>query len=379
MDSRPGQVDVSLHQLNEVDTSLSQMDSSRKFKTHQFLVVGREWQRVSRRWQVCLCTQTTVENIFWIVQHTGSWAGPFSVVIFAPSYDYSVAVAMITYLQRCKVEVLQYVAFHLTYPVDLPPQLANNTWRLSADFSCNMNPEEVNMKLVEMLRPAIPSTYLKESLYPQNMLRNVARSTCNMKFAFLVDMDMILVKNIDFQLNNFLERNSSKECSKCAFIIPTYEIHTNVTHNPENKHQLLQLLNKKLARRYHEKSFFPNQGNSRLEKWEKLNSTSEFGIGYVISKYKLQWEPLYIIQGDIPDFDERFIGYGFVRSSQVLEMHLAGFSWHMLNNAFTCHRGFQEKTQDPIRIYQTKQNAARFMIFLEEKLVRYQNTEDSLQ
>ncbi|KAK4310271.1 hypothetical protein Pmani_018150 [Petrolisthes manimaculis] len=124
------------------------------------------------------------------------------------------------------------------------------------------------------------------------------------------------------------------KCSKCAFIIPTYEIHTNVTHNPENKHQLLQLLNKKLALRYHETGFFPNQENSRLEKWEKLNSTSEFGMGYVISKYKLQWEPLYIIQSDILNFDELFIDYGFVRSSQVLKMHLAGFSWHMLNNAF---------------------------------------------
>lgn len=139
------------------------MDSSREFKTHRFLVVGREWQRVSREWQVCLGTQTSVDNIFWIAQQTGSWAGPFSVAILVPSYDYSVAVAMIVFLQRCKVEELQNVAFHLTYPANLPPLLVKETWRLAADFSCDMNPEEVNMKLIQILRPAALSTYLKKA------------------------------------------------------------------------------------------------------------------------------------------------------------------------------------------------------------------------
>ncbi|KAK3890386.1 hypothetical protein Pcinc_005670 [Petrolisthes cinctipes] len=360
MDFRAEQVDVSLQQLNEEITSLGHIDSRGMFKTHQFQLMGREWQNVSRNWQVCLCTQTSVDKMFWIVPQTESWAGPFSVAILVPSYDYSVVVAMIAFLQRCKEELLQRVAFHISYPITLPPQLDKNTWRLAANFSCDMNPKVVNKKLVEILRPASLSTYLKKALYPQNLLRNVARNACNTRFTFVLDVDMILVNNIDTHLNNFFARNSSRECSKCAYIVPTYEIHTTVSHNPENKQQLLHLLNKKLARRFHERSFYPNQGNSELSKWEKLNLTSEFGVGYIIPDYVMQWEPIYIAQGDIPMFDERFIGFGYDRSSQFLEMAMAGFSWHMLNNAFTCHRGFQEKTKDPIRNHQIMQNKDSF-------------------
>lgn len=297
---------------------MAQMDSSRKFKTFQFLVVGREWQKVSREWHVCMGTQTSVENIFWTVEQTGSWAGPFSVALLVPGYDYSVAVAMIVFLQRCKVNALKNVAFHITYPANLPPVLVKETWHLADDFPCDMNPEEVNMKLAQKLRPAAAlSTYLNETWYPQNLLRNVARSACSTRFTYILDVDMILVKNVDFQLNNFLTRNTFRQCTKCAFIIPTYEIHSNVTHNPENKVQLLQLLKNKLARRFHEKTFFPNQGNSRLEMWENLNETLELRVGYVITTYQMLWEPFYIVQGDVPAFDERFIGFGFNRNSQV--------------------------------------------------------------
>lgn len=47
---------------------------------------------------------------------------------------------------------------------------------------------------------------------------------------------------------------------------------------------------------------------------------------------------------------------------QILEMHLAGFTWHILNNAFTCHRGFKKRRQSRIRIEQTSINAARFSV-----------------
>ena len=71
-----------------------------------------------------------------------------------------------------------------------------------------------------------------------------------------------------------------------------------------------------------------NQGNSQLNRWEVLpeqnetisSSTStipKYSIMYNISTYEEFWEPPLILSATAPGFDERFIGYGFTRSSQV--------------------------------------------------------------
>ena len=42
---------------------------------------------------------------------------------------------------------------------------------------------------------------------------------------------------------------------------------------------------------------------------------------YKVEKYKLLYEPTYVSRGDTPFFDERFIGFGFTRNSQVRDIN----------------------------------------------------------
>ena len=91
-----------------------------------------------------------------------------------------------------------------------------------------------------------------------------------------------------------------------------------------------------------------------------------------VEKYIFKYEPLYVARAETPQFDERFIGFGMTRNTQVTkclwnyqsvklslfqfllavcsvhpltcqvyEMYVAGFKFHLLNNAFTSHWGFQ--------------------------------------
>ena len=39
----------------------------------------------------------------------------------------------------------------------------------------------------------------------------------------------------------------------------------------------------------------------------------------------------------MPLFDERFMVYGFDRIQQICELHVAGYSFAVLNNAFLVH------------------------------------------
>ena len=40
-----------------------------------------------------------------------------------------------------------------------------------------------------------------------------------------------------------------------------------------------------------------------------------------VSNYELFWEPFYVSMDSAPPFDERFIGYGYTRNSQVNGIH----------------------------------------------------------
>merc|ERR1712059_178543 len=71
-------------------------------------------------------------------------------------------------------------------------------------------------------------------------------------------------------------------------------------------------------------------------------------------------------------FDERFIGFGMTRNTQVYEMYVAGYSFHVLNNAFTSHHGFQSAKSRPAwRAKQQELNNGRFDEFAKEISAHY--------
>ena len=106
-----------------------------------------------------------------------------------------------------------------------------------------------------------------------------------------------------------------------------------------------------------------------------------------VEKYKLLYEPIYVSRGDTPAFDERFIGFGNTRNSQVTqcvihlclvftvpidvlqvyEMWVAGYSFFLLNNLFTSHWGFQKSSARPSwRWRESGVNSRRFAKFRKE-------------
>ena len=40
-------------------------------------------------------------------------------------------------------------------------------------------------------------------------------------------------------------------------------------------------------------------------------------VAYKVDKYLFKYEPLYVAKADSPPFDERFIGFGMTRNTQV--------------------------------------------------------------
>jgi len=355
-----------------IDTSQGVFDKFRKFRSHMFSMVGESWSFLSLSRSLCLGAQTSVDRLYELVELVSNWGGPMSIAVFVPGVELAVGVRYIQYLRYCNQDIRNQVSFHLTHPVDHQGVLHHPDLQEPLG---NMDCKQPKLVLKHLL-----SVRSKEMLgwresypYPQNLLRNLAKNGCQTNYTYIPDIDMVPTPGMDLQLETFIKKQEEmNNCTKCAYVIPTYEISSNSTHLPRNKTELLQFVKSKQARQFHQALYSINQKSSNLQKWEKIPEAEELDIAYKVEKYIFKYEPLYIARGDTPAFDERFIGFGMTRNTQVYEMYVAGYTFYVLNNAFTNHWGFQSlKTRPEWRARQQEKNNARFDEFAKEVSAHY--------
>lgn len=230
-----------------LSASFGMVDKSGNFTSHAFVWAGSEWAGVTSESRVCLTTHASVDRLFWVAWQAETWGGPMSVSIFAPGSDYAVAAAMVSYLRRCFTIVHERVSFHLIHTRNRPPKPSTNyeVYRLNC-----AEPEEANTFLMGLRDEMEP----KERRYPQNLMRNIARRTCPCDNTLSIDIDMLTPPYMADNLTGFLDTTKDPvPCWKCAYVVPVYELHDTVTYLPNDKMDLLRLILKGKARRYHTK------------------------------------------------------------------------------------------------------------------------------
>jgi len=358
-----------------IEPSHGLYDKSRMFRSHMFSMVGTSWPSLSMSRALCLGAQTSTDRLYEVVELVKHWSGPMSIAVFVPGIELAIATRYIQYLRSCHHQIENQVAFHLTYPVQhqgvlFDPAL-QGLWEEVGSMDCK-EPKQVLQYLLGV-RTKEMLDWRESYPYPQNLLRNLAKNGCQTNYTYIPDIDMVPTPGMDTQLETFIKKQEERNnCTKCAYVIPTYEISSNSTHLPSNKTELLQFVKNKQARQFHQALYSINQKSSNLKKWEKIPEAEELDIAYKVEKYIFKYEPLYIARGDTPAFDERFIGFGMTRNTQVYEMYVAGYSFYLLNNAFTTHWGFQTiKTRPEWRARQQEKNNARFDEFAKEVSAHY--------
>nr|CAD7576973.1 unnamed protein product [Timema californicum] len=359
-----------------LDPSLGMLDSSGRYVAHVHSVVGSNWIKLSKR-ALSLATHASLEHLHWVAAIVADWPGPVSIALFVPDIEYHLATTYIAYLQTCYPNIQQQVSFHFLYPVDRPAQLFSEDDLKDVALECSISPKKVLEQLLTHRPLDLLTSWREQLLYPQNILRNIARKTSPTTFMMCVDIDMIMTSAaMNEQLEVFLSRNSTGGV-RCAYVVPVYEIHSNFTLPPRNKKDLLNLVAEKNARPFHIKVFAKNQGISNLNRWEKLAVRNEVRVAYNVTKFKYWYEPIYIADKSAPLFDERFIGYGNTRNTQAMyfqsyEMFLNQWTFCVLDNVFLVHWGFQQLSQHSAwRTEQINKNNKLLADFFREMAVRY--------
>ena len=55
----------------------------------------------------------------------------------------------------------------------------------------------------------------------------------------------------------------------------------------------------------------------KISSSKNISHSAQLNVAYKVDKYQFKYEPLYVAKSDTPIFDERFIGFGMTRNTQV--------------------------------------------------------------
>ncbi|CAN8006572.1 unnamed protein product, partial [Ixodes hexagonus] len=357
----------------EFDVDRQSLDASRKYKiAPRFL--SPQLGPQDGGGDVCLATQGSLDRLSWLVDLAQLWNGPVSLAVFvANSAQFQAVKVYLSLIRSCSEAIKANMRVDLVYPAD-QNLTKKAVWsdELGSDFSCGTHASLLKA-LQNVGKTRVLKGSAKQMLYPQNHLRNVARDGCAQKYFFLTDIDIMPKPGLWEELSDFLGR--TPPCSKCVFVVPTYEM-SETAPVPRTKQELLHMVRRKEARPFHQKSFIHNQYATNHGMWEGLKQHGDgLRAAYSVKRYEFFYEPFYVAAKDVPRYDERFVGYGFTRNTQVYETHLAGFEFWVLDEAFAVHRGMRNKrSRGYWRERQNALNRRRFIVFQRDMKRKYRLT-----
>lgn len=350
---------------------------------------------------VSLVTQCSSSRLGDMWDLAPRWGGPASVAVFTWDDDFAVTASRLLHLHFCNDHVFRHVSFHLVYPLMRAPGQQHLASLAGLKLDCSSLNAGGNSDQIFTDIPAINyADKGKELAYPNNLLRNFGINYAQTPYVFVIDVDMIPSEGLRTEFQkfmsssavspaitgnktrgeqdaNFLDKLLHAKDGLVAFVVPSFEIETSAKI-PSGKRQLLDLWRKELVRPFYSDVCQKCQAPTNYDRWRELRfkredaiSDKQISIGFSV-EYKDPWEPFYIAKTSLPLYDERFKQYGFNRISQVCEMHVAGFTFHVLDNAFLLHKGFKRQSGfHGSRNAENDRNRLLFRKYKEELKVKY--------
>ena len=106
-------------------------------------------------------------------------------------------------------------------------------------------------------------------------------------------------------------------------------------------------------------------------RFESEQDDSILHVSHNVTAFEFLYEPFYVALDTAPPHDERFVGYGYTRNTQVYEMFLRGWKFQVLSPSFGVHLGLQVRKSRPgWRERQAARNAGQIPAFKREAIVR---------
>ncbi|XP_072153675.1 xylosyl- and glucuronyltransferase LARGE2s [Bemisia tabaci] len=248
--------------------------------------------------------------------------------LYLLDYDYEPTpdgydVTLVAQLSMDRLQMLETLCKHWDGPISLTFYMSDAEAQQFLSYA--LNSEFLNRRK----NIGYHIVYKEGNFYPVNFLRNVALRQVNTPYVFLTDIDFLPMFNLYSYIRRslqVLDVNGGKK----ALVVPAFETQRYRITFPQSKAELLSMLDmgSLFTFRYH--VWTKGHAPTNYAKW-KIATTP----------YKVQWEPDYepyiVVRKDIPEYDTRFVGFGWNKVSHIMELEAQGFEFIVLPNAFIIH------------------------------------------
>lgn len=281
--SRSITVSNPLSQLNEEDECYEfRRARQTNYRTHLFFL-DNEYDPTPDGFDVTLVATLSMDRLQMVEQLLKHWDGPVSLTLYMSDAE---AQQFLSYTQSSEIIASRKnVAYHVVYK--------------------------------------------EGNFYPVNFLRNVGVQHVNTPYVFLTDIDFLPMLGLYSYLRKTLQ-NLHPDDSKKAWIVPAFETQRYRLSFPRSKAELLNRLDmgELFTFRYH--VWTKGHAPTNFAKWRTATTP-----------YKVTWEqdfePYIVVRKDVPEYDTRFVGFGWNKVSHIMELHVMGFDFIVLPNSFIVH------------------------------------------
>ncbi|XP_071505018.1 xylosyl- and glucuronyltransferase LARGE1-like [Diadema antillarum] len=171
--------------------------------------------------------------------------------------------------------------------------------------------------------------YKDGQFYPVNYLRNTAMSQVQTPYLFLSDIDFLPMYGLYDYLRKAISMLDMAGSNK-ALVVPAFETLRYRLTFPKSKADLLHMLDMGTLFTF------------RYHVWQKGHAPTNFARWRTATTpYQVQWEPDFepyvVVKKDCPKYDQRFLGFGWNKVSQIMELDAQSYDFIVLPNAFIIH------------------------------------------
>ncbi|XP_073821403.1 beta-1,4-glucuronyltransferase 1-like [Musca autumnalis] len=308
----------------------------------QNLFIGHRSRRMGCAESVTFATVADYSYLNHLENIVERWLGPVSVALFAPGHDFNVTINAIQYARHClpiSQLIRDYVSFHIYFPsghmpAEMVPGSENEALTWPYDCSNVYAPYE-RVKANKIYRNSANVDF------PINVGRNVARKSTNTHFHLAADIELYPSKKFIIKFLQMISQNPMliNNENPHVFAVPAFDLQPHAII-PDNKEELMSQFNMQMAMAIHAPSCSYCHLMPQAEKWLNRSISEKMEVVAVVKRFTSLpfWEPFFVSDNRIPDYDERLMWQGkYDKRMHNYAMCLLGYEYFILHPAFLTH------------------------------------------
>ncbi|XP_019713637.1 xylosyl- and glucuronyltransferase LARGE2s isoform X2 [Hippocampus comes] len=232
-------------------------------------------------------------------------------------------VTLVAQLSMDRLQMLEAICKHWEGPISLALYMsdaeAQQFLRYAQASEVLKNRKNVGYHIV----------YKEGQFYPVNLVRNVALKNANTPYVFLTDVDFLPM----YGLYDYLRKTVTQldmANNKKALVVPAFETLRYRLSFPKSKAELLSMLDMGTLYTFRYHVWPKGHASTNYAKWR--TATTPYTVDW-----EADFEPYVVVKRHCPEYDQRFVGFGWNKVSHIIELDAQEYDLMVLPNAFMIH------------------------------------------